>query len=106
MINVTQRAVDKLKTLREGDKALRVGVVGGGCSGLSYKMEWVEPNSVVTTDKLFVAGDDMKVVIDAKSYLYLLGSTLDHTEGLDGKGFEWSNPNAQRSCGCGSSFST
>jgi iron-sulfur cluster assembly protein len=106
MIHVTKAASDKLKTLREEGKALRVGVVGGGCSGLSYKMEWVDPASINDKDKLFVADVDLKIVIDGKSYIYLEGSMLDFSDGLNGKGFEWNNPNAERSCGCGSSFST
>lgn len=105
MISITQKAVDKLVSLRQGDQALRVQVVGGGCSGLSYKLEWIEPASVTEKDKLFVAGDDLKVAVDAKSYLFVSGSTLDFSDGLDGTGFNWSNPNADRSCGCGSSFS-
>jgi iron-sulfur cluster assembly protein len=105
MITATQAAIDKLKALREGDKALRVSVAGGGCSGLSYKLEWIDPATVTGHDKLFVVGDDIKVVVDPKSHLYLSGTSLDYTDGLDGVGFTFNNPNAKRSCGCGESFS-
>jgi iron-sulfur cluster assembly protein len=105
MVTATQAAVEKLKTLREGEKALRVSVAGGGCSGLSYKLEWVEPASISSNDKLMVV-DDIKIVIDPKSYIYLVGMELNYTDGLDGVGFSFVNPNAKRVCGCGSSFST
>lgn len=104
-INATDSAIAKLKSLREGDKALRVRVIGGGCSGMSYKLEWIEPATVDEKDKLFVVGDDLKVAVDSKSYIFLAGMTLDYSDGLDGVGFTFNNPNATRSCGCGSSFS-
>jgi iron-sulfur cluster assembly protein len=104
MIQVTEKAIEKLKTLREGSKALRVSVIGGGCSGMSYKMAWTETEIIASNDKLF-RFDDLQMVVDPKSYLYLAGSELDFTDGLEGQGFSWSNPNAKRSCGCGASFS-
>jgi len=105
MITLTERAVLKLRDLKgTGDKLLRVAVVGGGCSGLSYKLEWVAqaaPNDIVAA-----VDDQISVVIDPKSALFLKGMELDHSDGLDGVGFQFNNPNAKRSCGCGSSFST
>lgn len=100
---ITDKAVSKLKQLRSGDSRLRISVVGGGCSGLSYKMEWVD--SVNAADKL-TSFDDISVVVDPKSNLYLSNVTLDYEDGLNGRGFVFDNPAAKRSCGCGSSFST
>lgn len=81
---------------------LRVSVVGGGCSGLSYKMDF--DNETKPTDQVF-ENNGMKVVTDLKSFLYLVNTTLDFSDGLNGKGFYFNNPNASRSCGCGESFS-
>lgn len=84
------------------DSFVRVGVKGGGCSGLMYNLEF---DSVVTdTDQVF-EHNGVKVVVDKKSFLYLVGTELDYTEGLNGKGFVFVNPNANRTCGCGESFS-
>ena len=80
---------------------LRVGVVGGGCSGLSYKLDF--DNEVKPMDQVF-EDNGMKVVCDLKSFLYLVNTELDFSDGLNGKGFYFSNPNASRSCGCGESF--
>ena len=80
---------------------LRVGVVGGGCSGLSYKMDF--DNEVKPMDQVF-EDKGIKIVCDLKSFLYLVNTTLDFSDGLNGKGFYFSNPNASRSCGCGESF--
>ena len=80
---------------------LRVGVVGGGCSGLSYKMDFdteVKPMDQVFEDK------GVKIVCDLKSFLYLVNTELEFSDGLNGKGFYFDNPNASRSCGCGESF--
>ena len=81
---------------------LRVGVKGGGCSGLSYVMDF--DDKIEQTDEV-VNLDSIKVVIDRKSVLYLYGTELQYSDGLNGKGFEWENPNASRVCGCGNSFS-
>ena len=81
---------------------LRVGVVGGGCSGLSYKLDF--DNERKSTDQVF-EHNGMKIVTDLKSFLYLVGTELDFTDGLNGKGFNFVNPNATRTCGCGESFS-
>jgi iron-sulfur cluster assembly protein len=81
---------------------LRVGVKGGGCSGLSYVMDF--DDKVDETDEV-VESEGIKVVIDRKSVLYLYGTELTYSDGLNGKGFQWENPNASRTCGCGESFS-
>ena len=100
---ITDRALTKIKELREGEKILRVSVVGGGCSGLSYKLSWVDKSE--ENDKVTLV-DGVTIVVDPKSYLFIQGIELDHTDGLDGVGFSFSNPMAKRTCGCGSSFST
>ncbi len=81
---------------------LRVGVKGGGCSGLSYVMEFDDKTE--PSDEIVKLDDGFKVVIDKKSILYLFGTELNYSDGLNGKGFEWVNPNASRTCGCGESF--
>ena len=80
---------------------LRVGVVGGGCSGLSYKLDF--DNETKPMDQVF-EDNGIKIVTDLKSFLYLVNTTLDFSDGLNGKGFYFSNPNASRTCGCGESF--
>ena len=80
---------------------LRVSVVGGGCSGLSYKMDF---DNVQKPMDQFFEDNGVKVVTDLKSFLYLVNTTLDFSDGLNGKGFFFSNPNASRTCGCGESF--
>jgi iron-sulfur cluster assembly protein len=87
----------------EGDSNyfLRVGVVGGGCSGLSYKLDF--DNEVKPMDQVF-EDKGLKLVTDLKSFLYLVNTELDFSDGLNGKGFYFDNPNASRSCGCGDSF--
>ncbi len=80
---------------------VRVGVVGGGCSGLSYKLDF--DNEAKPMDQVF-EDNGIKVVTDLKSFLYLVNTTLDFSDGLNGKGFYFSNPNASRTCGCGESF--
>ncbi len=87
-----------------GDDAsyfLRVSVVGGGCSGLSYKLDF--DNESRPMDQVF-EDNGIKIVTDLKSFLYLVNTTLDFSDGLNGKGFYFSNPNASRTCGCGESF--
>jgi iron-sulfur cluster assembly protein len=80
---------------------LRVSVVGGGCSGLSYKLDF--DNQQKPNDQVF-ENNGVKVVTDLKSLLYLVNTTLEFSEGLNGKGFYFNNPNASRTCGCGESF--
>jgi iron-sulfur cluster assembly protein len=106
MINVTVKAKTRLATLRveEGHSDthnVRVSVKGGGCSGLMYDLDFDE--SIKETDDIF-EDKGVKIVVDRKSLLYLLGTTLDFTDGLNGKGFQFVNPNATRTCGCGESF--
>ena len=81
---------------------LRVGVKGGGCSGLSYTMDF--DDKIEATDEVVQADGGLKVVIDRKSLLYLYGTQLTYSDGLNGRGFAWENPNASRTCGCGESF--
>ena len=81
---------------------IRVGVQGGGCSGLMYQLTF--DNQENEGDMSF-ENNGVKVVVDKKSYLYLVGTTLDYSGGLNGKGFVFQNPNADRTCGCGESFS-
>lgn len=81
---------------------VRVGVKSGGCSGLSYELRF--DKSVADTDKVF-EDNDVRIIVDKKSFLYLVGTTLEYSGGLNGKGFVFNNPNAQRTCGCGESFS-
>lgn len=80
---------------------LRIGVVGGGCSGLTYKMDF--DNQQKPTDQIF-EDKGLKLVCDLKSFLYLVNTELDFSDGLNGKGFQFNNPNASRSCSCGESF--
>lgn len=81
---------------------VRVGVESGGCSGLSYKLIFDQEKK--EGDKIF-EDKGVKIVVDKKSFLYLVGTTLEYSGGLNGKGFIFNNPNAQRTCGCGESFS-
>jgi iron-sulfur cluster assembly protein len=106
-INVTEAARKQIAKLMEDENYspehfLRVSVVGGGCSGLSYKLDF--DNQLKPTDQVF-EDNGVKVVTDLKSFLYLVNMTLDFSEGLNGKGFQFHNPNASRTCGCGESFS-
>lgn len=108
MITVSQNAVNEIKRLKTSDPSsqdshIRVMVVGGGCSGMSYKLGF-ESTPPTESDKVFEQ-DGVKVVVDQKSYLYLSGTELDFSGGLNGTGFTFQNPNAKRTCGCGSSFS-
>jgi iron-sulfur cluster assembly protein len=106
-VEVSPVAVKRVKELMESQHLenafLRMGVKGGGCSGLSYNLEF--DTELGKFDKQFEV-DGVKVVVDAKSYLYLNGTTLDYVaQGLTG-GFTFVNPNAKASCGCGTSFTT
>ncbi len=108
MIFVTEKAKEKVAVLlqkanveNEDAYFLRVSVVGGGCSGLSYKLDF--DNESKPGDQIF-EDNGVKVVTDMKSLLYLYNTTLDFSDGLNGKGFHFNNPNATRTCGCGESF--
>jgi len=106
VIQVTDTAKSTaIRLMSEDNKAgffIRVGVKGGGCSGLMYHLEF--DNKINEDDKEF-EHNGVKVVVDRKSVLYLVGTVLDYSGGLNGKGFIFTNPNAQRTCGCGESFS-
>lgn len=106
MIQMTQNAAQKISHLRQEEAKdpsyfLRVWVKKGGCSGLSYKMEF--DNQVREGDQAFEFFAE-KMVVDRESFMYLIGMTLDFSGGLNGKGFVFENPNATKACGCGSSF--
>lgn len=108
LIALSEGAAKELKRIQEKDPhsegaALRVRVVGGGCSGMSYKLDF-EQTGPGADDHAFDV-DGIRVHVDKKSALYLKGMTLDFSGGLNGKGFEFNNPNAKRTCGCGTSFS-
>ena len=108
MIKVSSSAQEKVSQLmrEEGfnptQDFVRVGVKSGGCSGLSYDLSF--DNSKSDQDRLF-EDNQVKILVDKKSLLYLLGTTLEYSGGLNGKGFIFNNPNAERTCGCGESFS-
>ena len=107
MIKLTEFAaehVDRLIAKEGPDTGLRVGVRGGGCSGFTYYLEFASLNSAVDNDKI-VTSHGIKLMIDKKSYLYLMGTDIDYIDGLDRSGFKFINPNAKRTCGCGESFS-
>lgn len=108
MIYVSDKAREKVRVLMDESAKkldegyfLRISVVGGGCSGLSYKMDF--DNESKPTDQVF-EDNNLKVVTDMKSLLYLINTTLEYSDGLNGKGFYFNNPNASRSCSCGESF--
>ena len=106
MIQVTDKAKNKIVELRaqEGrteEATIRVSVKGGGCSGLMYDLSFDE--SKEEKDHVF-EDKGVKILVDRKSMLYLVGTTLDFSDGLNGKGFQFINPNATRTCGCGESF--
>ena len=108
MIKVATSAKEKVSVLmrEEGfdpiNDYIRVGVKSGGCSGLSYDLTF--DNELHTEDRLF-EDNEIKILVDKKSLLYLVGTTLEYSGGLNGKGFVFNNPNAQRTCVCGESFS-
>lgn len=104
LVKVTEAAARKLDSLREREQSgsyLRVRVTGGGCSGLAYKLKFVEsPKS----GDLMIQGQGTSILIDTKSALYLKGMTLDYSDKLVAGGFKFNNPNAKASCSCGESF--
>ena len=108
MVTITERAIQQIVGLMEKEGItpethnLRVGVVGGGCSGLSYQMKF---DDKIDSSDTVVDLEYIKVIINKLSLLYLAGTELDYQDGLNGKGFEWNNPNSTRTCGCGESFS-
>ena len=108
MIKVSQSAKDKALSLMKEDgfnpqtDFIRVGVKSGGCSGLSYELQF--DKDIADDDKVF-EDNGIRIAVDKKSFLYLIGTTLDYSGGLNGAGFVFNNPNANRTCGCGESFS-
>ncbi len=108
MIKVSETAKKKVIELMTDDgfdptiDFVRVGVKSGGCSGLSYDLKFDKENK--EDDKVF-EDNDVKIIVDKKSFLYLIGTTLEYSGGLNGTGFVFNNPNANRTCGCGESFS-
>jgi iron-sulfur cluster assembly protein len=106
IITITDKAIEQIQTISkaenaDGKKGLRLAVTGGGCSGLSYKIEFSDTKE---RDNVLEFGG-VKVLIDPKSVIYLKGIVLDFKDGLNGKGFSFDNPNAKNTCGCGESFS-
>ena len=106
-VTISEKAAEKIKyfAAKEGmteNVGVRVAVKGGGCSGLTYDLSITDKE--LESDKV-VEQYGVKVMVDKKSYIYLVGTELDFSDGLNGKGFVFSNPNAKKSCGCGTSFS-
>lgn len=108
MIKVSEKAKNKVIELMTDDgfnpanDYVRVGVKSGGCSGLSYDLKF--DKGQIEGDKVF-EDNGVKIIVDKKSFLYLIGTTLEYSGGLNGTGFVFNNPNANRTCGCGESFS-
>jgi len=108
MIKVSESAAKRVALLMEDDgfssvnDFVRVGVKSGGCSGLEYELKF--DKETTESDKVF-EDNGVKIAVDKKSFLYLVGTTLEYSGGLNGKGFVFNNPNASRTCGCGESFS-
>ena len=104
MIRLTPEAISKVKSIlaeRKEESGLRIAVVGGGCSGFQYQMTLdKEPKA----DDKIIDMDGLRVLVDARSLLYLNGTTVDYVDGQNGSGFKFDNPNAKSSCGCGESF--
>ncbi|MDE2842288.1 MAG: iron-sulfur cluster assembly accessory protein [Chloroflexota bacterium] len=106
-VQITEKAAEKIKYFAEKEGiqknvGLRVAVKGGGCSGLTYDLKITDEE--LESDKI-VEQFGVKVMVDKKSYIYLVGTELDFSDGLNGKGFTFENPNAKKACGCGTSFS-
>lgn len=108
-ISISERAAKRIHEIRQeksvsSDIPLRVSVASGGCSGLTYDLDFDSDQQISKDDKQF-EDHGVKVVVDMRSFLYLAGTNLDYTDGLTGQGFHFHNPNAVRSCSCGESFS-
>ncbi|MFN5513470.1 MAG: iron-sulfur cluster assembly accessory protein [Cyanobacteriota bacterium] len=105
-IQLSENALQHVLKLRESqgrDLCLRVGVRQGGCSGMSYMMDFEDPSQIQEQDEVFDY-DGFKIVCDRKSLLYLYGLMLDYSDAMIGGGFQFTNPNANQTCGCGKSF--
>ena len=108
-VAISEKAAEKIKYFAEKDGikenvGVRVAVKGGGCSGLTYDLKITGDISDTANDKV-VEQHGIKVIVEKKSYIYLVGTELDFSDGLNGKGFVFENPNAKKACGCGTSFS-
>lgn len=108
-ITVSDRAAKRIDEIREqnnisDDALLRVGVVSGGCSGLTYELDFDNKDVDEDSDDKVFEDNGVRLVIDMRSFLYLSGTNLDFTDGLEGQGFYFNNPNATRTCSCGESF--
>lgn len=109
-ITISDRAAKRIHQLEDeqhlSDEAkLRVGVVSGGCSGLTYELDFDQGEPDESQKDQLIEDNGIKLIVDMRSFLYLSGTELDYTEGLDGEGFHFHNPNATRTCSCGESFS-
>jgi len=105
-ITITKKAEKEIKRIMKDNNVpenygLRVGVKGGGCSGLTYTLNFDEASKEGDS---VIESNDIKLFVDGKSLFYLMGTELDFSDGLNGKGFKFNNPNATKSCGCGESF--
>ncbi|MBO6793402.1 MAG: iron-sulfur cluster assembly accessory protein [Balneolaceae bacterium] len=108
-ITISERAYQRIEEIRAeqsipNDAYLKVGVVSGGCSGLTYNLDFASDAKPGENDQVFEL-NGLKVFVDMRSFLYLAGTELDFTDGLEGQGFHFHNPNASRTCSCGESFS-
>jgi iron-sulfur cluster assembly protein len=105
MIALTERAAERVKkvmSLRDGTLGIRAGVRGGGCSGFTYYLDFVSETDATDRE---LESYGVKIVVDRKSFLYLMGTEIDFVEELNDSGFKFRNPSAKRTCGCGESFS-
>ena len=107
-VAISEKAAEKIKYFAQKDGidenvGIHVAVKGGGCSGLTYDLKITGETTFSETDKV-VEQYGVKVIVDKKSYIYLVGTELDFSDGLNGKGFVFENPNAKKACGCGTSF--
>ena len=108
-VAISEKAAEKIKYFAQKDGiednvGVRVAVKGGGCSGLTYDLK-ITGDLEVSDDEKIVEQHGVKVIVEKKSYIYLVGTELDFSDGLNGKGFVFENPNAKKACGCGTSFS-
>ena len=108
-ISISERAANRIHQIRKDqnitdEATLRVAVVSGGCSGLTYNLDFENNQTKEESDKVF-EDQGIKIIIDMRSFLYLAGTNLDYSDGLTGQGFHFNNPNAVRNCSCGESFS-
>jgi iron-sulfur cluster assembly protein len=106
VIDITEKAVNEINRIKEENKisaehGLRIGVKGGGCSGFQYQLGF---DTFISEDDTVLEKDGIKLFIDGKSLFYLTGTVLDFSDGLNGRGFVFNNPNAVKTCGCGDSF--